>query len=482
VTYTDKGFLPNKSHGTHLLINELRTRWDSRRLKHLGRELHQLIIPAGPRGEFRITLKVDGHEDLSRDIVASGEKSSDYVLSFSLNANGVVTKQLSRSARAASFSKLGRNEHFNATRKYPKSPFGPIKGILYYNAHDLKRSEADVAGIRIYRDGFRVEPYGGPDDDWLGIEKWKAARAGHAPLVPTQLAGYIEISRIENPSLLDTTNRHAIIENEAFEEFTKFVFEQVQALADIINREVKRPQWEAHKEAELQKASQESLEQIGVMAVGLVHELRQPLQTINTQCALLLELLSPTDRAKVKPNIDTILKSADRMDSTIKLLSSFSRGNYVDIKDLCPGDILKQWGRHWTEEARKDGVAFKITDETEEAVLAFNENLLVSVGYILVQNAIHAAAQSQRKGEVSLALRKSSSKTLTLTVQDNGPGIDPKVQKDLFKRFSTNKPGGRGLGLFWVRKLLDLYNCLIDYKTGDDGTTFTVVIKSAKEE
>src|SRR6185295_8007421 len=150
--------------GTRLIIRQLNSRWDARRFKTLGRKLQQLILPARPASSFSIDYKVDGHSDVSRKIQATGELSGDYILHFTLTADGVLKRRLLRSDRIAKEAKLSRKEPIDDIREYVgRSPFGPTEGVIYYQLFDIKRSEEHVfdAGVRLYRDSFRVEPYGG---------------------------------------------------------------------------------------------------------------------------------------------------------------------------------------------------------------------------------------------------------------------------------------------------------------------------------
>ena len=85
-------------------------------------------------------------------------------------------------------------------------------------------------GIKIYRDSFRVRPYGDKGNDWLYLgEKASQSPAGPGQRIgdwrvrPNQVAGIINISRIENESLIDKSDRGALVENKTFDLFKKIV-------------------------------------------------------------------------------------------------------------------------------------------------------------------------------------------------------------------------------------------------------------------
>jgi len=85
-----------------------------------------------------------------------------------------------------------------------------IKGIpdLGNRAEILKLIEQWV-GVMLFRDGYRVLPYGDEGDDWLGLNR-KALSASGYKLNTKQFIGRVAIGRINNPYLLDQTNRQGL--------------------------------------------------------------------------------------------------------------------------------------------------------------------------------------------------------------------------------------------------------------------------------
>lgn len=81
-------------------------------------------------------------------------------------------------------------------------------------------------GVRVWRDGFRVFPFGEPGDDWLGIEERIAARREPLNLWRNQgMLGGVRISRESNPGLQDLLTRRGMIETAAFKSLKDFLLE-----------------------------------------------------------------------------------------------------------------------------------------------------------------------------------------------------------------------------------------------------------------
>jgi signal transduction histidine kinase len=97
-------------------------------------------------------------------------------------------------------------------------------------AAERKQIIEKFGGVKIYRDSFRVRPYGEKGNDWLYLGERMAKspasagqRIGDWRVGPNQVAGIINISRIENADLMDKSDRGALIENKTFDIFKKIV-------------------------------------------------------------------------------------------------------------------------------------------------------------------------------------------------------------------------------------------------------------------
>lgn len=89
-------------------------------------------------------------------------------------------------------------------------------------------------GIKMFRDDFRIRPYGENGQDWLKLGERQSQSPGGAGqklggyrIGPNQIAGTVNISRIYNLSFQDKSGREGIIENEVFELFNNILKEVI---------------------------------------------------------------------------------------------------------------------------------------------------------------------------------------------------------------------------------------------------------------
>lgn len=139
--------------------------------------------------------------------------------------------------------------------KNANSDYDIIKPVAVRRRQDLTRR---FSGIKIYRDDFKVRPYGDPGSfsDWL--ELGARQRKENQPVsnltapwrvLPNQIIGSINITRMENPELEDMANRESLTMNESFFIFQDILKEAVTLFEydrQYIYREYRR--WTEEKE------------------------------------------------------------------------------------------------------------------------------------------------------------------------------------------------------------------------------------------
>jgi signal transduction histidine kinase len=149
-------------------------------------------------------------------------KPVDKLLSWELNeVNTKLLKDL------GSFSLTFYYLKFNVSLKESY----PFKSL---NTKERKSVLEKFGGVKIYRDSFRVRPYGDPDNDWLKLGARVAQspagagqRIGDWRVRPEQTAGIITISRNENPLLIDKSDRGSLQENETYDLFRLFIIQVI---------------------------------------------------------------------------------------------------------------------------------------------------------------------------------------------------------------------------------------------------------------
>src|SRR5438105_5060507 len=207
-----------RSHGTLLRIDCLRAEWTERMFRRLSTRLARLRCPFEDRADFTIRIESDAFPDYSGELASGFLDRAPYHIDATFDGTDAVRVSLGGGPSAV--------HRWNGPGPLT---CGPVRARLY--AFDLEteslskigpRAEArawlrEWSGVSVYRDGFRVWPYGEPHDDWLRLDQ----RRVNNPVVRlsnNQVVGYVEITQDGNPELRDQTNREGIVHTQAFED------------------------------------------------------------------------------------------------------------------------------------------------------------------------------------------------------------------------------------------------------------------------
>ena len=85
---------------------------------------------------------------------------------------------------------------------------------LYGNFKEYKAFVQNQVGIKIYRNGFAIRPYGITDKDWLSLGTSQTSGSSFYGLRPGNVIGYVAIDEGVNRNLKDKTDREGLIDNE----------------------------------------------------------------------------------------------------------------------------------------------------------------------------------------------------------------------------------------------------------------------------
>ncbi|MBE2213970.1 MAG: ATP-binding protein [Opitutaceae bacterium] len=249
-------------HGTRLLLEGLKDDWTHARIAELGDELALLLSPFGRPEDFSIYIDsgqnwkdVDGPVlppstllELANWKVDAAIESADEDERVSIRMTSSMHERafLPEPALWSDFTK-----HKNQTMAADlprKSRCGPLKLQFYVfirDADELAKRGSGLSeisdflesnrGIRIYRDGFRVKPYGDPSgqNDWLTLSLRRAVNPAAISRANWkvgfhQVVGAVFITKEGNPELIDQTNREGIVEGRAFDDMRVFADKVVQ--------------------------------------------------------------------------------------------------------------------------------------------------------------------------------------------------------------------------------------------------------------
>jgi signal transduction histidine kinase len=480
-------------------------------------------------------------------------------------------------------------EVFDGERSNPGSFFGKIDEFsfdtwltsdeilknTFGKLGNYKSFVQSQTGIKIYRNGFAVKPFGlGDDKDWLGLSE-SQTKTSFYDLRPNNVIGYIAIDEGENSQLKDKTDREGLISNP----YTRNFFLLIHFIKDVINRyqrtirqaydkdflsayktessgvktvsqafnqlkdtkskteEVKQefkdavvtvekaikdsdkivksvksnPMFSTDLEKETVekvdallnelKAIQNTLEKLEKV-IAKTEKLNEVIDVLEPKIQILEEQLtnfselaslgltaesvshefaSIADRLAEKASFyATKLQGKKLSDSDIyvfiEYINTTVNGLKTQLKHLDPAlkynrekkstfslsDFFKEEKEYYKNRFEKLNIEFIILQEYDFSI-TINRGKLVQIIDNIVNNSEYWLVERKKnepKFNASITIKIESP---WIYISDNGYGISPAVENQIFEPFVTTKPKGegRGLGLFIIQQLLDSSGCTI---------------------
>lgn len=478
--HIDEPLLPRDQSGTILRIEELNCDWDDRAIEGLRRRLARLLNPYDEGQRFQISL-VAPRRRLSGRVVPQELSGAEFEWEIARSAQGTI--QIKRRVRqdtdVAAWYEWEAVPLVYERAVTEREEFGPLRArFLYFVERPKKAQVADAApGVSVYRDGLRVEPAGSAEADWLGLLAKRAKRAGHMPLVPSRLFGFVEISREENPELRDATNRRTFIDAPALSAFRLFLQDRLREVEGEVEREVAKPRWEKSKQVKSQKFLQARYRTVSIMSLSLAHELRQPLQSIQTASENIADATEAAGLADadVNQSLEVIRRSVRRMDRQIQFLRNLGSGRQ-ELDKFSVNEAIDEVLGVFSEFARARGI---VLDQPKgpSVDVVFNQATLLATLTNLVLNACQAIGEAGdgRQHEVRV-FGGETERGIDIRVEDDGPGVAEANRARLFKRQTTTKQGGMGIGLIVWREALEMFGGTLECEKFSDPTTFLIRI------
>jgi signal transduction histidine kinase len=207
----------------------------------------------------------------------------------------------------------------------------------------------------------------------------------------------------------------------------------------------------------------ESLATVGELTAGIAHEFRNGLATIHGYSKLLdLNALPDKHRAYV----EGIRSEAESLSQIVTNFLNFARPaqltlSRVNLRSVC---------ERAAEELRADVRALggEIAIRGEFGTLDGDEILLRQAFSNLLRNAVEACAAGGSRSTPMVIIQSDIDRAhgmSLVTVDDNGPGIEPAARDRVFRPFFTSKRNGTGLGLALVQKIVVFHNGRISVST-----------------
>ncbi len=219
------------------------------------------------------------------------------------------------------------------------------------------------------------------------------------------------------------------------------------------------------------------LSAIGELCTHVAHGLRNPLAGIRAGVQLIGRRSGSLQ--EIKDLLGDLILEVDRMDSRIVKLFEFSRPCELRRERLMFSELARAIAAESHPILDSKGVTLAVEDETDNRTWWLDREQLAGALSELTTNAAH---HSERGSQVTIHGRSLSStngepERIQVQVMDQGVGMPAPTLRKAFDLFFTARPGGTGMGLAMVRRIVQKHGGVISIDSEPSaGTTVTVTL------
>lgn len=210
----------------------------------------------------------------------------------------------------------------------------------------------------------------------------------------------------------------------------------------------------------------------------VAHEIRNPLQTMELVTEVMSEENDPGERQRLA---ESLRQEISALSVVVNRLSHpHGEGLLLPRRThLLVSQMLKRIVALRQPEARSRGIVLQL-QEGASATLHADRALLVRAIENLIMNAFSFVPDAQGLVRVTTALHGEH---LIVDVEDNGPGIDPALGDEIFQPGVSQRVGGSGLGLAFVRAIVEAHGGTVSQERSSmGGARFRLTLPDAQAD
>ncbi|MBI5419532.1 MAG: hypothetical protein HZA60_05540 [Deltaproteobacteria bacterium] len=228
--------------------------------------------------------------------------------------------------------------------------------------------------------------------------------------------------------------------------------------------------------------TRKKLADLGAVASGLAHEIRNPLNSLYINSQLLVEMITalPDSEAVRKEELLSTaranLKVTQRLSDLLTEFLRFARPPSMELVVTDLNRVVSETLRFIEVDFSRRGIELKAALHPDPLPLLADEKQLKQALLNLLLNAEEAMDKDRKRVRVATGMKGGRP---FARIQDNGRGIPRAERTQIYRLFFTTRKNGSGLGLPIVRQIVRDHGGTIIIRSREGrGTTATITLPS----
>lgn len=413
----------------------------------------------------------------------------------------------------------------------------------YVGKQEAKQILDQYYGIGIYREQFRIRPYGEQSFDWLDLDKKRVQNPSYK-IGHNQIIGFVFVRPEEDSNLTEKSARDGLTENKAYYGLinivSKFINElEVRRLRyrekaqkggrnrsidqeinqlfdfDAVTRKINRElddqgiprkdretvgkivsealESEKQKKSDVAKKIKDTIAiyqgqaTLGKIAHVLLHEGRKHIKYITETVPRIItwsKELSGISKSelldKLEDRSSKVMSHTKGISYLFKKIEPLARTRRSPAAKYDLRSILTSSFEIFLSELNDLGIAYDIQVDASNVIVVANEIDLITIFSNLIENSAYWLRYKKEGAKKISARIYSDNEDLVVEYSDNGPGFQGNNLDLMFEPGYSMKPDGTGLGLALAGEAIARIGGNIEARHSDTGAVFRIVFKGKK--
>jgi signal transduction histidine kinase len=233
-----------------------------------------------------------------------------------------------------------------------------------------------------------------------------------------------------------------------------------------------------------EREKRERLAYVGTLAAGLVHEMRTPLNAVKMNAQLVAEDVAQLPSAYRERFTKRVGRINDEIEEVVQTLDEFLTFARPPKMDPVPTDlnhVLREVMEFAEPEFQDAGVRLEPDLAEDMYPVVMDRSQFSHVMLNLFRNAREACEMAFAADAWVRVTTLEHEDTIEILVDDNGVGIEPGKEEEIFELFFTTKRKGTGMGLGIVRRIVEEHGGHIEAEDlPEAGARFRIVLPRGK--
>jgi signal transduction histidine kinase len=222
---------------------------------------------------------------------------------------------------------------------------------------------------------------------------------------------------------------------------------------------------------------------VGLLASGLAHEIRNPLNAMNMNLQMLeeeLQGLPESEDGEYRELLDSTKREIKRLEGLVNNFLAYARPASPSFERKNLNEVVTEVVRFLEVDFRQSKVELNTDLEPLLPTVELDE---IQFKQALINLLVNARQVLKAGGHVRVRTRAGSGGEVVVEIEDDGPGIPAEARERIFEVFYSSRGGGTGLGLPIARQIVERHGGTIGLESVEgQGTTFRIRLRRRHDE